>query len=303
VTGPRAQGALHTVLAVLYIFLWASAFVPSRVVSTTAPPLWILSFRFTLAGALLLGGALAAGLALPRDPRTWGRLALLGLTANAGYLGLTYLALRHLSSGMGAILASTNPLLLALAAPRLLGEPLTRRKLLGMVLGVSGVVITMAARAGLQTARPQDVALALGGVVSLTASTILYKRLQHKPHPIVVNGGQLLCAGLILVPAALLMHGAPRVMLSPQIAVAFAWLVVAMSIGASLLWFWLLSHGDASRVSAWYFLTPVFGLLLGAALLGEKLAPLDGVGLVVIAAGLLLVTREKPTSAEDKTAA
>ena len=291
-TTKRTQGALHTLLAVFYIFLWASAFVPSRVVSTTAPPLWILAFRFTLAGALLLGGALAAGLALPKDARTWGRLALLGLTANAGYLGLTYLALRHLSSGMGAILASTNPLLLALAAPRLLGEPLTRRKLIGMVLGVSGVVITMAARAGLQTARPQDVALALGGVVSLTTSTILYKRLQDKPHPIVVNGAQLLCAGLILVPAALAMHGAPRVILSAQIAVAFAYLVIVMSIGASLLWFWLLSHGDASRVSAWYFLTPVFGLLLGAVLLDEKLAPLDGVGRVVIAAGLLLVTRE-----------
>ncbi len=290
----NTKGALHTLLAVFYIFLWASAFVPSRVVSTTAPPLWILAFRFMLAGALLLGGALAAGLKLPREPRTWGRLALLGLTANAGYLGLTYLALRHLSSGMGAILASTNPLLLALAAPRLLGEPLTRRKLLGMVLGVSGVVITMAARAGLQTARPQDVLLAIGGVVSLTASTILYKRLdpRAKPHPLVVNGAQLFCAGLILVPAALLLHGAPDVVLSAQIAVAFAYLVVVMSIGASLLWFWLLSHGDASRVSAWYFLTPVFGLLLGAALLGERLAPLDGVGLVVIAAGLLLVTRE-----------
>jgi drug/metabolite transporter (DMT)-like permease len=298
VTNPRAQGALHTLLAVFYIFLWASAFVPSRVVSTTAPPLWILAFRFSLAGALLLGGALAAGLKLPREPRTWGRLALLGLTANAGYLGLTYLALRHLSSGMGAILASTNPLLLALAAPRLLGEPLTRRKLLGMVLGVSGVVITMAARAGLQTARPQDVALAIGGVVSLTASTILYKRLHDKSHPLVVNGAQLFCAGLILVPAALLLHGAPHVALSAQIAVAFAYLVVVMSIGASLLWFWLLSHGDASRVSAWYFLTPVFGLLLGAALLGEKLAPLDAVGLVVIAAGLLLVTREVTPAAK-----
>lgn len=45
-------------------------------------------------------------------------------------------------------------------------------------------------------------------------------------------------------------------------------------------------------MSAWYFLTPVFGLLLGAALLGERLVPLDGVGLVVIATGLLLVTRE-----------
>jgi drug/metabolite transporter (DMT)-like permease len=289
---PRANGAAHTLLAVLYIFLWASAFVPSRVVSTSAPPLWVLAIRFSLAGGLLLAGALAAGIRPPSRPRTWLQLSLLGLCANAGYLGFTYLALRHLSSGMGAILASTNPLLLALVAPRLLGEPLTRRKLVGLVLGFGGVLITMAARAGAQTARPQDVLLAMAGVVSLTASTILYKRLTDKPHPVMVNAVQLSAAGLFLVPAALLLHGAPSIVFSPTILAALAWLVGVMSIGASLLWFWLLSHGDASRVSAWYFLTPVFGLLLGAALLGERLVPLDGVGLVVIAAGLLLVTRE-----------
>jgi drug/metabolite transporter (DMT)-like permease len=289
---PRAPGAAPTLLAILYIFLWASAFVPSRVVSTSAPPLWILSLRFTAAGGLLLLGALVAGIAPPRRPTTLLRLALLGLCANAGYLGFTYLALRHLSSGMGAILASTNPLLLALVAPRLLGEPLTPRKIAGLLLGFGGVVITMAARAGAQTARPADVLLAMCGVVSLTASTILYKRLPDKPHPVMVNALQLLAAGLALVPVALLLHGPPEVAFSPRIWLALAWLVGVMSIGASLLWFWLLSRGDASRVSAWYFLTPVFGLLLGAALLGERIVPLDGVGLVVIAAGLLLVTRE-----------
>jgi drug/metabolite transporter (DMT)-like permease len=292
---PRAKGAFHTLLALLYIFLWASAFVPSRMVSTTAPPLWILAVRFSLAGGLLLAGSLAAGLKLPKGAAIWLRVALLGLCGNAGYLGLTYLALRHLSSGMGAILASTNPLILALAAPRLLGEPLTPRKLLGMVLGFGGVVITMAARAGLQTARPQDVLLAFCGVISGTASTVIYKRLSGRlgrPDPVMTNAIQLCSAAVILIPAAALMHGPPHLTFTPQIVLALAWLVLVMSVGASLLWFWLLSHGDASRVSAWYFLTPVFGLLLGAALLGERLVPLDALGLVVIALGLLLVTRE-----------
>jgi drug/metabolite transporter (DMT)-like permease len=58
-----------------------------------------------------------------------------------------------------------------------------------------------------------------------------------------------------------------------------------------MLWFWILRHGEASRVSAFFFLTPVFGLLLGALLLGEPLARLDGVALAVIALGLWLVTR------------
>ena len=62
-----------------------------------------------------------------------------------------------------------------------------------------------------------------------------------------------------------------------------------MSLGASFLWFWLLRHGEASRVSAFYFLTPIFGLALGALLLGESVRPLDGLGLAAVAAGIVLV--------------
>jgi drug/metabolite transporter (DMT)-like permease len=57
-----------------------------------------------------------------------------------------------------------------------------------------------------------------------------------------------------------------------------------------MLWFWILQHGEASRVSAYFFLTPVFGLLLSALFLNEPLGLMDGLGLVVITAGLWLVT-------------
>jgi len=288
----RARAAAGTFAAIFYIFLWASAFVPSRMVSTSAPPFWILAIRLGIAGALLLAGARAAAIAFPRKRRQWAELVLLGLGANTLYLGCTYLALRHLSSGMGAIIASMNPLLLALAAPRLLGEPLTRRKLAGMVLGVSGVLIAMYTRAHTQAARPADVLIALLGVLGSVASTIIYKRMTDRPHAIMVNAVQLSAAAVLCVPAALLIHGPPVMHFTATVVGALAYLIAVMSIGASLLWFWLLKHGDASRVSAWYFLTPVFGLLLGALLLKEHLAPLDALGLAVIALGLLLVTRD-----------
>jgi drug/metabolite transporter (DMT)-like permease len=298
----RPGGAAHTLIAIFYIFLWASAFVPSRIVSISAPPLWILALRFVAAGLLLGAGALAAGIALPRSGRDWLWLAALGVTGNTLYLGFTYLALRHLSSGMGAIIASTNPLLLALVAPWLLGEPLTARKLTGMVLGVSGVVIAMHTRAGTQSARPVDVLLAVCGVIGSIASIIVYKRMRHRPHQLMVNAIQLGLAGVFCVPAAFALHGPPSIRFSVSVVVALSYLVMVMSIGASLLWFWLLRHGDASRVAAWYFLTPVFGLLTGAAVLHEQLVAMDAVGLVVIAGGLLLVTREPPAAAESGSA-
>ena len=286
-----ARGALGAGAAILYVFLWATAFVPSRVLARDAPPLWILTIRFAIAGAILLALAAAMRLPIPRDLRTWIRLFALGLGENALYLGLTYLALRHLSAGMGSIIASTNPLILALLAPWLLREPLTARKLIGLLLGFSGVVLAMYARAGSQTARLQDVLLALAGVVAFVLSNILYKRMNERPHPLVLNGAQLICAAIALLPAAVALEGAPHIVWTAQVSWSLAYLVVVLSVGASMLWFWILQHGEASRVSAYFFVTPVFGLLLSAVLLGEQLTGRDGVALVIIATGLWLVAR------------
>jgi probable blue pigment (indigoidine) exporter len=64
-----------------------------------------------------------------------------------------------------------------------------------------------------------------------------------------------------------------------------------MSLGASLLWFWLLTHGEASRVTAYYFLTPVFGLAIAALILHEAIGLRDLGGLAAIALGITLVQR------------
>jgi drug/metabolite transporter (DMT)-like permease len=283
--------ALAVAAALLYVLLWASAFVPSRVLARGAPPLSILSLRFLLAGGILLAGAKLARLAIPRDAKTWLWLLALGVGGNALYLGLTYVALKHLSAGMGSIIASTNPLILALVAPFLLNEPLTGRKLVGLLLGFGGVLLAMHARAGSGAARPQDVLLALVGVISFVASNILFKRMHQRPHPVVLNGAQLACAGVALIPAALLLEGVPHVHWTGPLIASLGYLVLILSVGASMLWFWILQHGEASRVSAYFFLTPIFGLLFGAILLNEPLGGFDGAGLGVIAIGLWMVTR------------
>ena len=87
------------------------------------------------------------------------------------------------------------------------------------------------------------------------------------------------------------MHGLPTVQLTLPVVVSFVYLVAVLSVGASLIWFWLLSRGAASRVSAFYFLTPIFGLLFGAVFLGEPVGPLDALGLLAVAMGILLVQR------------
>src|SRR5262249_50775611 len=112
-----------------------------------------------------------------------------------------------------------------------------------------------------------------------------------RPHPVVLNGAQLACAGAALIPTAWLLEGPPQIHWTAPVVGSLVYLVLILSVGASMLWFWILQHGEASRVSAYFFVTPIFGLLVSALLLGERLHALDGVGLGVIATGLWLVTR------------
>ncbi len=283
--------AVGVAAALFYVFLWASAYVPSKIGALGSPPLWFLVVRFGVAGLLALILALALGARLPRTRREWAATALLGGLGNAVYLGFTYVALLHLASGVGAIVASTNPLVLALIAPWLLAEPLTRGKIVGMVLGFGGVIAIVLARLGTGTANPADIGLAFAGVLGSVASTVVYKKWCAGLDLRAVTGLQLLAASLILLPCALLFEGAPRADLTPAFITSFVYVVLVMSIGASLLWFWLLTHGEASRVSAYYFLTPVFGLALAALLLHEPVGLRDVGGLAAITLGISLAQR------------
>lgn len=284
--------AMSSALAVFYVLLWACAYVPSKIGATAMPPLWFLVGRFLAAGLLMAAFAFGLKRPFPRRASDWLAYAALGVLANAAYLGLTYAALSGgLAAGIASIVASTNPLILALVAPRLLGEPLTLKKILGLVLGFGGVAGVMLARTGTASARPQEVGLALLGVTANVASTVLFKRARGSSDLMAINTIQLLAAGLVLIPVAALIYGAPLVPTSSQVAWSFGYLVIVLSVGASLLWFWLLSNGAASRVSAFYFLTPIFGIFFGAVFLAESVGPRDGLGLIAVALGILLVQR------------
>jgi drug/metabolite transporter (DMT)-like permease len=277
---PRTAAAAGTEMlgvagALLYVFLWASAYVPSKIGVLDSSPLWFLCVRFAAAGGVTLALALRLGAPLPRNARERTAIAALGICGNALYLGFTYEALRHLASGVGAIVASTNPLVLAIVAPYVLGERLTRLKIAGLLLGFGGVVAVMLARTGSGSANPPDVLLALSGVIASVASTLVFKRFCAGLDLRVTTSLQLLSASIVVLPCALVFEGAPHVLWSARIVASFAYLVLVISVGASLLWFWLLERGEASRVSAFYFLTPICGLFIAYVLLGEKVGTRD----------------------------
>ncbi len=296
-TDPVAQRSKHsplmTLAALFYILLWSSAFIATKIGVTHSPPLSLLATRFLCAALVMALLAWICKLPRPQGWLAWGRLALFGLLNSAFYLGCNYEALRSLSAGMGSIIAATNPLLLTLIAPIVLRERLTWWRILGLLLGFGGVVFVMGAR--LNENGQRDTAggmlLACIGILGLVGATLFYKRYPPQEHAFVVNAVQLGAAGLSLVLPALLFEHPEQVHIDMPLLWSFLYLVLIISIGASLLWFWLLKRGEASAVSAYYFLTPIAGLALAALFLGEPFGVRDLLGLVAVATGIALINR------------
>lgn len=278
-------------VALLYILLWSSSFIATKVVLRYSPPLTLLAARLLVAACIMALLARMRGLSRPQGRVAWRRLALFGLLNSALPLAFNFEALRHLSAGTGAIIAATNPLVVAFIAPRLLGERLSPVRIIGLGLGFGGVIFVMVVRLGVGIDTPLGIFLSSFNVLSLVAATFLYKRMPPTEHPVVVNAVQLAAAGLAIAPLALLFERPGPVRMDPSFVWAFLYLVLVVSVAASLLWFWLLARGEASVVSSYFFLTPIFGLGLAALLLGEPFSMRDGVGLGAVAAGIFLISR------------
>jgi len=286
----------------IYCLLWSAAFVGSKVAVTYCPPYMVLSIRFLLAGMLILLIARVRGMPWNLSRRDTAVFAVLGICNNAVYLGLSYLGLRTVSAGLAALIISANPVLTAVLATMVLGERMSWRKVLGLVLGVAGVAYIVADRISLGTDGSVGVVFTLGALVSMVLGTILYKLKAPQGSLWIGNGVQNAAAGLVLIPFAAFADSG-TVTLNWQLMLAFAFLVLFVSIFAYLIWFYLLDAVGATAASAYHFLMPPLGMLFGWLLLGEHIALTDLAGIVPVAIGIWLVTHsagQSPVAAQTE---
>ncbi len=278
----------YPILVLLFVLTWSSAFPAAKFAISTCPPELFLSFRFLLAAAFLLGAA-AFTQGLRGVP--WGRLALLGLLNQAGYQGLAWIGMTTVSAGLATIVTSLNPILVAVFAAPLLGEALTRRKLAGVVLGFAGAAFIVRDHLA-WGADPAGVLALFGGLASVVAGTLAFKRLVPPATPLLTAvGAQQAASGAVLLAVGLLFEDTRAIRFNATFFLTMTWFVLVVSIGAFLLWFLLLRRGSASSASALHFLMPPTGLVMSWAALGEPLHVLDLLGVVPIGVGIWLTTQ------------
>ena len=282
-------------ICMLFVGIWSTGFIVGRMIVPFADPNLFLLARFL--GASLLFAVVARvtgapGLARRDIPKQ----LLTGGLLQGVYLGGGYWAVANGLAPAGmALLGALQPVFTACLAGLWLGETMSRRFWLGLVIGVSGVVMVLLPpllAKGAGHVSVGVVLVAVGAILSITCGTLLQKTwamgADLRTASIYQNLGAALTAGIIVW-----LLGEHRWLPSPVLWGALTWAAIMLSgLGTSLL-IWLVRRGKASTVSSLMFLAPPLAALEAWWLFGDRLTAWQVVGFLVALTGVILC---KPVS-------
>lgn len=300
-TQPTDKGWIDMALLLLLATIWSSSFTAIKFAVPTMPPLTLVAVRTLIAVAVLVPIMAVQGGRLPRDSKSW----TIGFALGVFGISLPFFLIgwgeQRVSSGLAAILIGIMPLAtMVLAHFFNEGDRFTMAKFAGIVLGFTGIVVLIGPEAlkGLGGDAIYQLAVA-GGALCYAINAVLTRNLPSG------GGGRgdsrigrgimvLLCGTAIAVPLALAIDGPDAILRADTNAWLGAVYLGVLPTGlATLIYFRLVEVRGASFFSFVNYLNPVFGVVLGALILGEVLSIPAVAALVLILAGVAVTNRKR----------
>jgi drug/metabolite transporter (DMT)-like permease len=283
-------------LMVTLCAVWGLNQVAAKVVNAGVSPVLQAGLRSVVAVLLLWAWSAWRGVRLFERDRSLPAGLLIGLLFAAEFAVLFW-GLEFTTASRAVIFLYTSPFWVALGVHFLVpGERLRRVQVVGLLAAFAGIVIAFGDGLTLASG-PQLIGdamlLAAGMFWGSTTVTVKATRLAG------VSANKTLFYQLgvsaIVLPLLSLPLGERGIFApTPLIWSAFAFQAVIVAFVTYLAWFWLVAHYPAGRLSAFTFLTPLFGVIAGAVLLGEPLSAGLLVSLVLVGLGIWLVNRPPP---------
>jgi drug/metabolite transporter (DMT)-like permease len=267
---------------------WGAAYVPSAWLVETWPPILAAGARLALGGVLLLG--LLVAMRRPLRPRVAPMaVAWLALTQTVLFYGAVFWGISQDGAGLPAVLANTDPLFVAVLAAIFLGEHLTGRQWLGLMVGLVGAAVVVWDGPLWPPALSPSALVVVGGALAWSVGTVVAARgVRGRAEPLALAAWQMLLGGAVLVLGGLVGEGAPDATTLRELGLILL-LAVVWSAVPFAMFYMALQRAPAAEVSAWFFLVPVVGVLMAWPLLGETPSAQLVAGMVGVSGGLWLV--------------
>lgn len=282
--------------------IWGSSFLLIKLAVAELTPLQLVAIRVGTAAIAMLLTLRLTRQHFPSDWRSRRDLIIVGLFNTAVPFLLITWGEQSIDSGLATVLNATVPLFsLVIAHFALADERITGMKLLGLLSGFIGVVVLASRSVGsAEAANPLAGQLAvLGASLCYAGTTVFVRRNLRHLKPMVVSGGALLSATMVVAVAALLVDGVPVLGdISSTTLNAVLTLGLLNTYVAYLLFYWIIDRWGATRATLVTYLMPPVGLALGVIFLDELLDARLVAGTVLIGAGVALVNWRKRANSQ-----
>ncbi len=281
--------------------IWSSTWIFIKLGLADLPPMLFAGLRFVLASAVLLVVNLARRAPWPRTGREWGFIAITGVMTFSLNYGLLFWGEEQITSGLAAVLQATIPAFgLVFAHLYLPAERITLPKAVGVGLGVVGIGVIFADQLQLAGALALWGSLAVVvGACGAAYASVLVKAYGRHLDPGVLAGSQMFFGWLPLVALGWSVEGNPWALhWTRQAVFALVYLAVLGSATAFCMYYWLVRRVDVTKTMLISLVTPVAAVLIGWAVLNERLPARTLAGGLCVLAGLgLVIFRREPAAA------
>ncbi len=289
--------ALAITLIVFCCFLWGLNQVAAKAALPEVPPLWQAAARSVVGALLVWLWARFRGIPMFGRDATLPGGVLAGVLFAAEFVCI-FVGLQYTTASRMVVFLYISPFVVALGMPFIASaERLSRLQMTGLLIAFAGVAWAFAEGFGQHAAGPHQLlgdALGVLAAVLWGATTLAIRGSALNIAPAEKTLLYQLAISGVLLGAAALLTGPPAPALATLSALAWSSMlfqVLVVTFFSFLVWFWLIRNYPATRLASFTLLTPVFGLLLGALLLGEPITPRLVVALLAVAAGIVLVNR------------
>jgi drug/metabolite transporter (DMT)-like permease len=288
---PRAIG-----LMLFLCLVWGLNLVAIKLGNQGIPPVLQAGLRSLIAAVLLFGWCRWRRIGFG----DWQRNGTLLPGIVAGVLFAVefiavYVGVGLTTASRGVVFLYGAPFFVAIGAHWLIPDDrLTRAKAIGLLVAFSGLVLAFLEglwAPGGEQALLGDLLCVIGGALWGATTVLVKASALRRARPMLVLFYQLAVSAPLLLLASPLLGEPFRISPEPLAIGALIYQAAGIAGASYALWFWLVSQYSASRLAAFSVLTPIFGVLAGAVLLGEPLGRLFGVAVALVVFGLWLVNR------------
>ncbi len=275
----------------LLSMIWGAVFFSVAIALREIGPITSVLHRVGWAAVLLWMIVAARRLPVPREARIWGAFLVMGALNNVIPFALMSWGQIQIGTGLTSIFnAMTAPFAVLVAAAFLRDEPLSTRRLTGVLLGFAGVVV-IKGPANLFAFDPQSVGTyaVLTGALSYAFAGAWAKRTLPDQPPMAAAAGMLTGSTLLMIPLAAMTEGTPTLALAPATWTAIAYYSVIGTAGAYLLYYRVLAMAGSGNLLLCTLIIPPTAILLGVLFLDETMTPQTLAGFALIALGLAVI--------------